>query len=240
MSGGNMILKDITFIKNEPVRNKAIIEDCLINLKLIPVKTNSKELINEIGLANLIKNYRGQNTFNIIREKVLRIDKAYNTMMQKRCQEKGKDFDEYIDELSNIILSRNSIDINLINEFKNKREYSFITKYCSWHFPEKFVIYDSKVRSALTYYQTLGLIDKKYKDFVNIDYQALLNIINNLISYFELEEVLSEIEKENKEKFSKTIHSLFFNEFLISLKLFDKYLWYIGYHYDLSKNQPKI
>jgi hypothetical protein len=37
---------------------------------------------------------------------------------------------------------------------KTRRHYSFATKYCSWHFPEKFPIFDNVVGKLLWNYQT--------------------------------------------------------------------------------------
>ncbi len=100
-----------------------------------------------------------------------------------------------VDDIANITLP----------DGKSSRLYSFASKYCSFHRPEVFSIYDSYVDGVLKYFNK---IDGFYgKGMNNKDYLKYIEAINSFITFYGLEE-----------------HSL---------KEVDKYLWQLGY--DLIK-----
>lgn len=100
-----------------------------------------------------------------------------------------------VDDIANITLP----------DGKSSRLYSFASKYCSFHRPEVFSIYDSYVDGVLKHFNK---IDGFYgKGMNNKDYLKYIDAINSFITFYELEE-----------------HSL---------KEVDKYLWQLGY--DLIK-----
>jgi hypothetical protein len=112
----------------------------------------------------------------------------------------------HIKEL-NIDDGLNNGDLTLVNKiakltinYKNKNFYSFASKYCSHHQPEKFPIYDSYVDIVLRYF--------KQKD----GFYLFQN--NDLKDYLKFTEVLK--------KFNE------FYELETDFKKLDQYLWQLG------------
>jgi len=68
---------------------------------------------------------------------------------------------------------------------KSRNNYSFATKYCAWHNPDGFQIYDSRVDEALWHY-------KKHYGFASFrrydlgDYPTFTQIMDQFIEHFEL------------------------------------------------------
>lgn len=91
----------------------------------------------------------------------------------------------------------------VIND-KNIQLYSFATKYCSHHNPEKFPIYDSYVHEVLCYLRKIDGFSKfKKSDLKN--YVKFKSVLCDFQKYYELERY--------------------------SLKELDKYLWQLGKTY---------
>ena len=84
---------------------------------------------------------------------------------------------------------------------KNRNFYSYASKYCSFHYPESFPIYDYYVEKALLHYQ-------KQDDFFGFKKEDLLNYPKfvNILSHFK--------------EYYKTME--------FSFKEIDKYLWQVG------------
>ncbi len=85
--------------------------------------------------------------------------------------------------------------------------YSFATKYCSWHNPEEFPIFDSYVEKLLIAYREFG-----FYDFKNVElkqYERFKTILMGFREYYGLSD--------------------------FSLKEIDKFLWL--YAKDLFKNK---
>lgn len=85
--------------------------------------------------------------------------------------------------------------------------YSFATKYCSWHNPEEFPIFDRYVEKVLIAYRELG-----FYDFKNVElkqYERFKRILMGFREYYGLSD--------------------------FSLKEIDKFLWL--YSKDLFKNK---
>lgn len=96
-------------------------------------------------------------------------------------------------------------DISYINiNGKEKKFYSFATKYCSHHFPKVFPIYDSYVEKVLIYFQKRDKFSRFKKE--------------NLKDY--------KIFKESLIKFKK-----FYNIDEYNLKEIDRYIWQLGKDY---------
>ncbi len=63
--------------------------------------------------------------------------------------------------------------------------YSFSTKYCSWHNPKAYAIYDGYVDSTLWRYKNQYIFDRFFrKDLKN--YSRFIQIIDKFRSYFNL------------------------------------------------------
>ncbi len=91
---------------------------------------------------------------------------------------------------------------------KTRRFYSFATKYCSHHKPEKYPIYDSYVEKMLMYFKRRD----KFSDFIKADlkrYEAFLQVIEDFKNYYSLKGV--------------------------SLRQIDIYLWIAGKEYFPNK-----
>ena len=93
-----------------------------------------------------------------------------------------------------------SIEIN----GRKRNFYSFATKYCSHHNPNKFPIYDSYVEKMLVYFNKKD----RFFNFKKID----------LKDYAKFKKVLIEFKK-------------FYNIDEYNLKDIDKYLWFLGKEY---------
>lgn len=103
-------------------------------------------------------------------------------------------------------------NLSIINDFakiklgntKVVRYYSFATKYCSFHNPTSYPVYDSFVGKVLLYFRDAN-IGSSFYNFKNSDfrdYEKFVNILCKFRSYYGLEQ--------------------------FSYKDLDKYLWQIG------------
>ena len=80
----------------------------------------------------------------------------------------------------------NEIAFVEINEQDHKTIYSFATKYCSFHYPEKFPIYDSNVRRALMYFKKQKLIYKFIGEDLK-DYPKFYEVMSKFKNFYGLE-----------------------------------------------------
>ena len=100
-------------------------------------------------------------------------------------------------------------DLTLVNDIADVKEldrrfYSFASKYCSHHNPERFPIYDSYVSKILMHFKKVN----KFAKFTNNnlkDYTVFKNVLDEFKTYYSLEQY--------------------------SLKELDKYLWLLGKEY---------
>ena len=102
-------------------------------------------------------------------------------------------------------------DLSLVNDIahvtingKTKYFYSFASKYCSHHYPEKYAIYDSYVEKVLIYFNKLD----NYSDFRRQelrDYNKFNKVLLDFRKYYKLEKY--------------------------NLKDIDRYLWQLGKDY---------
>ena len=90
-------------------------------------------------------------------------------------------------------------DITLVSEIANgptkRRNYSFATKYCSWHQPSEFPIYDSFVGKLLLQYQRLDHFANFNKLDDLRDYSIFCDVIRKFRIYYELKYSLKELDK---------------------------------------------
>lgn len=72
--------------------------------------------------------------------------------------------------------------------------YSFASKYCSWHNPDKYPIYDSYVSSILNEYRK-GYQDFQFEPEELKNYTKFKQIVENFKSHFSLRHPVKEIDK---------------------------------------------
>ncbi len=84
-----------------------------------------------------------------------------------------------------------------------KRYYSFATKYCSWHKPDFYCMWDGNVDEALWRYNKLYAFSKFKRYELNRDYSILRRVVGEFRTRFGLES--------------------------LSFKDIDKFLWNVGY-----------
>lgn len=75
-----------------------------------------------------------------------------------------------------------------LNNGRSRNNYSFATKYCAWHEPERFQIYDARVDAALWAYQR----QFKFGDFRRcelLDYSRFTQIVYAFINHFQLHNI---------------------------------------------------
>ena len=84
-------------------------------------------------------------------------------------------------------------DINIVDKIarvcingKNKRLYSFATKYCSHHNPNFYPIYDSKVDKVLMYFKSQEEFAVFEKEDLR-DYPSFRNIVLKFREHYKLE-----------------------------------------------------
>jgi hypothetical protein len=68
---------------------------------------------------------------------------------------------------------------------KTHHLFSFATKYCAWHEPKKFQIFDSHVEQMLCAYRSYGF--DKFRDEDLHNYARFAEVIENFRKYFGLE-----------------------------------------------------
>ena len=88
--------------------------------------------------------------------------------------------------------------------------FSFATKYCSWHNPEAYSIYDGNVWQTLAAYRKQGMFAFKTSEWST--YEGFLAVVKRFRSSFQLDN-----------------HSL---------KPIDKFLWWVGY--ELQQSLPEL
>lgn len=98
-----------------------------------------------------------------------------------------------------------------MEEGTKKNFYSFATKYCSHHQPEKYAIYDSYVEKVLKYFR-------------NMDHFSLF----------------SDGELKSYEIFNRVLHDFqrYYHLEAYTLKQLDRYLWLFGK--EVFPNRPSV
>ena len=100
-------------------------------------------------------------------------------------------------------------DVTLVNEIASvtmesgveKHFYSFATKYCSHHQPEKYAIFDSYVEKVLKYFRNVDGFSE-FSDFELKDYAIFSRVLDDFREFYDLKQY--------------------------DLKHLDRYLWQLG------------
>jgi len=108
----------------------------------------------DLALKELFSQYPRNESYSHIMLKVVALDRLYSTNVRAfyaaadHIHKHGKEIDsalalgspEIVDLIAALTLSSG----------KQRHIYSFASKYCSWHRPDKYPIWDSRVRQYLT------------------------------------------------------------------------------------------
>ena len=167
-------------------------------------------------LIKLFSNHSQNVQLRIVLRKAKLLNKLYNTRISSSHIElvaeriAASRFDQRLAK-QNLTLV-NKIARVKMNDGNIRIYYVFATKYCSFHFPEKYPIYDSNVDEALWYF-------KKKCKFYNFtrrslkDYPTFHKVLTTFIKVYGLEK--------------------------FKLKEIDHYLWLVGKDLKECKTQGK-
>lgn len=170
-------------------------------MKLVqPDKKHIKSILNEYreqyfyetdgALGLVFKNYPKNKNIHQILTKVVMINQLYGTNIFDPLTVAKHIYDlrAFLDnELYKGSLS--IVDKIEAVKFGHKTRYfySFATKYCSWHRPEQYFIYDSFVDMLLwEYKKKYNFYDYKRSDVYEYGYEKFHNICLNFKSFFGL------------------------------------------------------
>jgi hypothetical protein len=127
-------------------------------------------------------------------------------------------------EIKNFQILSNNDSLELINKIrkghkiinnKTGRErdlYSFATKYCSFHNPEKYPIYDNIIKDLFNKLKKEKILDEKFSNEEMYDYPRFKILVNNIMEKFDF--------KPNQD-----------------YKKFDQGMWIIGKYLKIINNK---
>ena len=125
-----------------------------------------KHILTKVVLLNGLYN---TNVFAVV-------DMAYNIQEQSPDDLLRNGSAEVVDKIAHLTIRG-----------KTRRHYSFATKYCSWHYPEMYPIYDNLVERLIwNYRKQFNFEIFQRSDLVN--YERYRNILRSFISYFSLQD----------------------------------------------------
>ena len=131
-------------------------------------------------------------------------------------------------------------DLTLVNDIadneKTKRNYSFAAKYCSFHFPDDYPIYDSLVAEVLCHFYQ----EDRYSSYLANDKR--MHRIAKACHFYQEDRYSSYFSKDDLKDYP-TFHAVlmdfmkFYGLEECSLKEIDHYLWQVGK--DLKKEDTE-
>ncbi len=174
------------YLKNWDENEEFVKQDFCLNALFktqYPKNNNIYEILTKVTMLNVFYGTNIFKTYPVAKHILeMNIDKKLTS-----------NDDSIIDDIS-------KIEIN----GKKVRLYSFATKYCSFHNPEAYPIYDSFVEKVLNYFRCKDhFADFKIQDLKN--YSTFKEIVNKFVNFYNLEEY--------------------------SVKDIDRYLWQVGKEY---------
>ncbi|MDR2799879.1 MAG: hypothetical protein LBB52_01255 [Desulfovibrio sp.] len=154
--------------------------------KYLDIWENEKDNYEKMDKAiyHLIRQYPENKDINNVFLKCSVIDDIYHTRISQYHN---------IYDLSEHILKKcvdeklNGSDATVVDDIAEyKNSFSFATKFCSFHKPDQYPIYDSHVDNALKYFnKTYG----KFADKIAINpYMNFKEVMDNFIKYFDLDQ----------------------------------------------------
>ncbi len=178
-----------------------------VSTRLVGVKDDPIVQLQDSALSELFRiTYPDNTDINHIVIKASALNTLYSTQMRKKYffpvveQIKRLNIDDRLQE-GDLTIIDDMIATPLENG-KFYRCYSFATKYCSFHKPDTFPIYDSYVDQALVQLQLQDNFSK-------------ISVLNNR-DYVSYCKALSDFK-------------LFYGLEKFSMKEIDKYLWHVGF-----------
>lgn len=201
------------------------IDDILNEWKDLGAYTKQEEI-----LCNLFRKYPENTNFEDVVYKITILDSFYSTNLRfnDKTLTADKDSKSGVIEVANIILGIKDFDervkngdkklvgqiVNTAKQDKNmKSVYSFATKYCSFHNPEKYPICDNFVKEELKYYRNQKESNFDFRNNELEIYGKFVDVIKNFRNIFNL----------NK----------------YSFKQIDQYLWLVGKKRSAEKQKAK-
>lgn len=147
-------------------------------------------------LSNIFRLFPENANIEQVLTKVVLLNGLYNTNVFAVVEMAKHIQDQRIDP---ILLSGSSTVVDRVARLtirgKTRRHYSFATKYCSWHFPETYPIYDNLVERLIWLYQKrFNFASFERSDLQ--DYQSYREILAAFQGHFDLERLTyKEIDK---------------------------------------------
>ena len=142
--------------------------------------------LTESALTQLFELYPRNTHGPTVLLKVVALNQLYNTnvfaveSLARHIVE--VDIDALLAERSPVVVDRIA---KLTVGDKTRNHYSFASKYCSWHHPESYPIYDSRVEACLWAYRK----QDKFCEFRREElwvYEGLLRIVDTFRSHYGL------------------------------------------------------
>jgi hypothetical protein len=142
----------------------------------------------ESGLTQLLAHFPGNTDRGQVAIKVVAINALYNTQLRYLRTVAQFICDAQIDAQ---LATGSSDAVNLIEKVpcdngKTRWNYSFATKYCSWHRPDCYPIYDSRVDYCLRSYALMSHFED-FKQDALWDYKAFRDIVDSFRTHYHLE-----------------------------------------------------
>lgn len=155
-------------------------DDAITKLfKAFPENKELEDIILKISVINDMYSTNILGTFRMA-EHILRLD------IDEDLKEGVPSLVHTIATGHNIRTKRNNTEINF---------YSFATKYCSWHNPDEYAIYDSFVERVLMAYKRKERFSKFKKSDLKV-YKEFLRIVTDFKTHYNLTNLnLKDIDK---------------------------------------------
>ena len=111
--------------------------------------------IADLALSELFRQYPRNESYSHVLLKVVALDRLYSTNV-KACYDAANHIHKRGEEIDSALANGSPEIVDTIAALKlsisgkQRLIYSFASKYCSWHRPGKYPIWDSRVRQYLT------------------------------------------------------------------------------------------
>lgn len=141
-------------------------------------------------LFDFFKKHRENSTFAVVKAKVALVNLTYGTRLPK--DERDEKVPKHIVGLE-IDKRISDGDLSLVNEIARAGErnfYSFASKFCMFHNPEKFAVYDSNVNAALWQFHENDEDFRNAVKFKRVDmgnYEKFMEILDGFRKHYDLE-----------------------------------------------------
>jgi hypothetical protein len=161
--------------------------------KHYPHNTKIEEVLHKVTILNFFYSTQIRDTFTVAQHIVrLKIDKQLR---------KGEE--DIVEEIAKVSIGG-----------KERRFYSFATKYCSHHQPDVYPIYDSFVREGLAYFNEQDIFADFTKKAIWEDYTTFKQVILAFQKEYKLDSCsLRDIDRYlwllGREKFPKIYNNIF-------------------------------